>query len=122
MSSPAFEPYVEGLPLPGLVPVYRLAEGLAPKQVIRGIKTALSYAADKLLDWLPEEIREEKQLCTLAYALINIHEPESYAALAVAKRRLVFDELFMYSLGLVLAGKRQRSGGLYPAKATTYQS
>ncbi|HHT54262.1 MAG TPA: ATP-dependent DNA helicase RecG [Clostridiales bacterium] len=117
MSSPAFEPYVEGLPLPGLVPVYRLAEGLAPKQVIRDIKTALSYAADKLLDWLPEEIREEKQLCTLAYALRNIHEPESYAALAVAKRRLVFDELFMYSLGLVLAGKRQRSGGAVPCKS-----
>lgn len=116
MSSPAFEPYVEGTPLPELVPVYRLAEGLAAKQVAKDIKTALSFAADKLEDWLPENIREENRLCTLAYALRNIHEPESYPALAVAKRRLIFDELFMYSLGLALAGKRGRQGGAVPCR------
>ncbi len=114
MNSPAAEPYVEGTPLPALVPVYRLSEGLTPKQVAKDIKAAMALAADRLYDTLPDEIRTENKLCTLPYALRNIHEPEDYKSLAVAKRRLIFDEFFMYALGLAVMGEKERAKGAVP--------
>ncbi len=114
MNSPAAEPYVEGTQLPSLVPVYRLTEGLTPKQVAKDVKSAMSLAADKLTDYLPEDIRTENKLCTLMYALRNIHEPEDYKSLAVAKRRLIFNEFFMFALGLAVTGQKQRAGGAVP--------
>lgn len=114
MNSPVAEPYAEGLPLPSLVPVYRLSEGLTQGQVQKDIRAALSMLSDKLRDSLPEKIRSANRLCTLAFALRNIHEPESYEALAAAKRRLIFDEFFMFAAGLSAAGRRLREGGAAP--------
>jgi ATP-dependent DNA helicase RecG len=59
-------------------------------------------------DTLPEEIRKRNRLCTYSYALRNIHMPESFSALAAAKKRLIFDEFFSFALGISMAGAKSR--------------
>ena len=106
MSSPAFEPVVEGAPLRDLLPVYRLTEGLTQKLVSTNILAATTLCGAEIPDIMPNEIRLRNRLCTLNYALRNIHRPEDYKALAAAKKRLIFDEFFVFALGLSLTRSR----------------
>ncbi len=103
MSSPSYEPYFEDAYLPPLTSIYPLTEGLSQKQVTKDVNTVFSSAnVNTIQDPLPEDIRTSNSLCTLPYALKNIHRPESYVALAAAKKRLIFDEFFTFALGLSL--------------------
>lgn len=111
LSSPSFEPYIEGRPLPPFTPVYPLTEGLSQKQVSGSVSVALSASSKSLEDYLPEDIRLKHKLCTRMSALRGIHFPESFSELAAAKRRLIFDELFLYALGLRVNTKKQRETG-----------
>jgi len=104
MTSPAADPWVDEMPPPPFFSVYRLSEGLSQKQISQNIEAALEMASRSLPDPLPEEIREKHGLCTIYFALRQIHFPESYASLAIAKKRLVFDEFFLFATGLSLAG------------------
>lgn len=113
MTSPAFEPWEEGR-LPDFTAVYPLSEGLSQKQLAQNVAEAMRLCGRDIADPLPEDIRCANSLPTLGYALRNIHLPESYAALAAAKRRLVFDELFFFALGLAGRKKRERTPGAVP--------
>lgn len=113
LTSPAFEPWEEGR-LPDFTAVYPLSEGLSQKQLAQNVAEAMRLCARSVIDPLPEEIRCDNDLPTLGFALRNIHLPESYAALAKAKRRLVFDELFFFALGLAGRKKRERAPGAPP--------
>ncbi|MBP3397013.1 MAG: ATP-dependent DNA helicase RecG [Clostridia bacterium] len=110
MTSPESEPYSTDTPLPDLLPVYRLTEGLSPKQVGDNVQTVLAATA-LLEDPLPEEIRVAHRLATLPFALRNIHNPKDYVSLAAAKRRLIFDEFFVFALGLSLTKKHGKAKG-----------
>ena len=107
MTAPAFEPYVEGHPLPPLYPVYSLTEGISNKMITGHMSLSLP-ATTQVEDPLPEPIRASEGLCTLGYALRNIHAPEDFATLHTAKRRLAFDEFFRFALGLGTAGRSAR--------------
>ena len=115
MTSPAHEPWKEGK-LRDFVAVYPLSEGLTQKVVAGNVADAMSLAAAVFPDPLPEDIRQAQGLCTLPFAIRNIHNPENYASLAKAKRRLVFDELFMFSLSMGRRHTRQREPGAFPCK------
>lgn len=110
MSSPAFEPFDAAVELPSLYPVYPLTEGLSQKQLQKDISAALEQVG-QLEDTLPEDIRRANSLCSLETALRSIHSPEDYKTLAIAKRRLIFDELFMFGLGLATVHHTQRLPG-----------
>ncbi len=118
MTSPAYEPYREDAMLPPLVPIYPLTEGISQKQISKDMKAAMTLAACSLNeeDPLPEELRRRQGLCLEAYALWNIHAPESFMALAAAKKRLIFDEFFTFALGLSMAGKRSEHTPAVPCR------
>ena len=63
---------------------------------------------------LPEDIRRRNTLCLRSYALRNIHWPENFAALAAAKKRLIFDEFFEFALGLSIAGSQSKRAPAFP--------
>ena len=100
MTSPIAEAYTESVPLPPLSSIYRLTDGLSQKVISTHIEAALTLAKESLPDYLPEHIREKHRLCTLHFALLQIHAPSDYQSLAIAKRRLVFDEFFMFAAGI----------------------
>ncbi len=105
MASPAYEPYGDGSALAPLMPVYPLTEGLSQKQLVKDMRAALTIAAvaEEQEDFLPEKIRARYSLCFRSYALRQIHAPESFAALAKARKRLIFDELFTFAIGVTRA-------------------
>jgi len=53
-------------------------------------------------EFLPESLRDNYELTDCVYAIRNIHFPEDQEALAAAKRRLKFEELFFIELMLAL--------------------
>lgn len=127
MSSPIVEPIIEGKPLPSLVSVYPLTAGISQKLMSGLISTALSLltAASKndpeaLPETIPEEILRENSLCSRAWALKNIHFPTDLEALEIAKRRLIFEELYTFALGASGSRKDEtRSAPTMPDKDTS---
>lgn len=105
MTSPAAEPYVEGVSLPPFASVYRLSDGLSQKQIAANVSDALAMARGELKDHLPRSVKLKYSLCDLYSALCEIHSPTSYDALAEAKKRLIFDEFFLFATGLRTQGK-----------------
>lgn len=97
----------------GIVPIYRLTAGLTQKMMQAAVKQGLSLVGEDLSDILPAEIRERAGLCHSRYAYENIHFPENWQALAAARKRLIFEELFIFSCGLsLLRGRRSGKPGI----------
>lgn len=101
MTAPVWEPCVEGRELPAIVPVYRLASGISQKNLTQLIRDALANGSVMPEETLPPDLMREESLCTLRYALENIHFPADAEALGRARRRLIFEEFF--ELGLAMA-------------------
>lgn len=82
-----------------LTPVYPLAFGLTNHAVQKAVRQAL--ASDELLkEYLPEELLQKYDLIPYAEAIRQIHFPDDMAHLIVARRRLVFDEFFLFILNM----------------------
>ena len=66
------------------------------------IKTMRQVLDDNelLLDFLPADIRQEYQLCEYNYAMKQIHFPDTMDSLIAARHRLVFDEFFLFIMGM----------------------
>lgn len=116
LNSPISEPYVEGVPLPDIVPVYPLSAGLSQKVMTNLVREAIRLCANDLTEFLPSDARIELSLPTTAYTIENIHKPESMEALESAKRRLVFDELYLMFLSLALSGAKLKRDNTIPMK------
>ncbi|MBO5261873.1 MAG: ATP-dependent DNA helicase RecG [Clostridia bacterium] len=108
MTSPAYEPILPTKALAPLVPVYPLFSGLNQKFLAKLISEAINNLPSFLVDYLPSEIRLKNNLCTLGYALKNIHLPDSEQALSTSIRRLTFDELFIFALSISKMKKAQK--------------
>ncbi len=117
MSSPAAEPWTPSAELPPLWAVYRMTEGISPKQIARDVSAALALIGGDEEDPLPAPLREKRALCTLAFAERQIHQPNSYDSLAKARRRLVYDEFFTFSLGAALTSRREKEHNAPPCKS-----
>lgn len=83
-----------------IVPIYPSTEGLGQKELISIQKRALQVANNSIREYLPEGVIQNHRLCSIKFALHNIHFPASVQAFKIAKYRLVFEELFFLQLGL----------------------
>ena len=109
MVNPACEPEEASGPLSvtgRIVPVYGLRSGLQQKLVRQSVRQGLDSCLSSLPEVLPDALRREFRLADAAFAYEAIHFPESIQALEQARRRFVFEELFVLSCAL---GSRQRS-------------
>ena len=101
-----------------IVPVYRLAAGLNQRSIMQAVRQGLDECAGQLPELLPEAVRRRCELAQTRYAYENIHFPADMGALELARRRLIFEELFVLACALgKLRGQRVRSGGLPVGKA-----
>ncbi len=91
-----------------IIPVYPQSEktGLhswdLAEWVAETLRRTLPPSGRGLIDPLPEHLLDEHDFITRDAAFKGIHQPESLAEVAEARRRLVFDELFRLQLALVL--------------------
>ena len=102
MANPAFEEVGRpGTVTNRLLPVYPLTAGLSNRTLCACIRQAFS-AAGALPELLPETVREQYGLCGVTEAYTSVHAPESWDALQRARKRLVFEEFFIFSAGLAV--------------------
>ena len=95
-----------------IMPIYHLTAGLNQSTVARAVRQGLDECGDLPEDVLPDEVRRAHQLCYIGFAYENVHFPASPEALALARRRLVFEELFLLSCGLsLLRARRETAAG-----------
>ena len=85
----------------GILPNYHLAGNLTQKNLQAWIKTALAKAEQELPESLPASIIKKCNLPDRVSALKNIHFPQSWQALAEARKRFTFEELFLLQCGLL---------------------
>ena len=100
MANPVVEPEGRREVTGRIVPIYPLTAGVSQLILSRSIRQGLDACADILPDVLPDPVRREHSLCRIEYAYENIHFPESAEALGLARRRLAFEELFLFTIGL----------------------
>lgn len=81
-------------------PIYPASGSLSSKTIERCVQNALSALENPIADFLPPEIRERNRLCSLDTAIRYVHFPPDEQSLEEARRRLIFDELFLLQLGL----------------------
>lgn len=113
MTNPVFDRLADFGRVTGrIVPVYRLTSGLSQNMVRSAVRQALDLSQGRLPDGLPDCVADEYKLCTARYAYENVHFPADMQALSLARRRLVFEELFVLAcaLGLLRGGREGAQG------------
>lgn len=102
MTNPVFEP-VDSAPgvTRRILPVYPLTAGLTNAAVGRAVAQAMEICPVPE-EIIPEQIRREFDILPAEDAYRAIHAPQSMAQAEQAKRRLIFEEFFVFSAGLSL--------------------
>ena len=114
MASPIVEREGRGEFTGRIVPIYPLTAGVSQLILSRSIRQGLDACADILPDALPDQVRQDHHLCRIGYAYENIHFPEDETALDLARRRLAFEELFFFTIGLQRLRSRRETVRVEP--------
>ena len=102
MTNPVFEnPDSPGLTTRRVLPIYPLTAGLTNAAVGKAVLQALAVC-DPPAEILPEAVRAEYGILPAEEAYHAIHQPRDMEQAAQAKKRLIFEEFFVFSAGLSL--------------------
>ena len=102
MTSPVFESLeAPSVTTRRILPVYPLTAGLSNASVLKAVRQALQIC-DPPKEIIPEAVRREYGILSADRAYQAIHEPASMEDAEMAKRRLIFEEFFVFSAGLSL--------------------
>ncbi len=108
LSSPSYEAVTGGEgDLPRYLPVYPTTEGLSQKMISGLVAQAVAAAAPGIKEYIPDEILRRRMLSTLRFATEKIHAPETPEELEKARRRLIYDEFFIFAVRMRLSRKRR---------------
>ncbi len=102
MTNPAFEA-LDSIPVTTrrILPIYPLTAGLTNAAVLKAVRQALAVC-DPPAEILPPEVRQKYGILGAEEAYTAIHEPRDMAQAEEARKRLVFEEFFIFSAGLAL--------------------
>ena len=111
MTNPVFEAVdSQAVTTRRVLPIYPLTAGLSNAAVLKAVRQALEIC-DPPAEILPEPVRRKFGILPAERAYYAIHEPQSMIDAEMAKKRLIFEEFFVFSAGLSLmrasrAGKK----------------
>ena len=102
MTSPVFEP-LDAPPVTTrrILPIYPLTAGLSNAALLKAIRQALAIC-DPPEEIIPESLRQRYGILGADRAYYAIHEPTTMEEAEMAKKRLIFEEFFIFSAGLSL--------------------
>jgi ATP-dependent DNA helicase RecG len=83
-----------------IIPKYPLKEGLTNNFLVKIISHILGSI--KIWENLPQQLIKKHKLCSLEKAINNIHRPKTLEDLTEAQKRIKFQELFTYSLKVLM--------------------
>ena len=89
-----------------IMPGYPMSRGLTQKVIAQSVRSGLDACVQQLPEPIPAELMRRLKLADAAYAYENVHFPADFEALRQARRRLVFEELFLLACAL----ERRRAG------------
>lgn len=81
-----------------LQPCYPLTAGLTNQAVIKAMNQAVLLTKEE--EYLPDWILKEYDLISREQAFCDIHFPKDYESMLAARKRLSFDEFFLFLLSL----------------------
>ncbi|MBQ4603899.1 MAG: ATP-dependent DNA helicase RecG, partial [Clostridia bacterium] len=96
--------------------IYPQTAGMNSRAISKLVKTAFEVCG-KIPDPIPQDIRNSYCLMDAETALKNIHFPESEDMMSEARRRLIFEELFLLELGLLRLKSKSRRSNAIPMHA-----
>lgn len=113
MTNPLFEPLdTAGNITRRIMPIYPLTAGLNNKAIVQAVAAALARCTPT--ETLPETLRENYGFCDAATALREIHCPSSMEALEAARKRLIFEEFYIFSAALALVRAKRSVRAVAP--------
>lgn len=99
--------------LNSMQPIYSLVAGITNTTIVKAMKQVLEQK-DSDLEYLPDEIRREYQLAEYNFAIENIHFPKNMDDFIKARKRLVFDEFFLFIMALrQLKEKKEKANNTF---------
>lgn len=108
MTNPTFEPVdAPAVNTRRVMPIYPLTAGLSNGVLLRLVQQALAIC-DAPAEILPKEVRREYDILPAQQAYTAIHQPKSMEEAEQAKKRLIFEEFFVFSAGLSLMRQNRR--------------
>ena len=91
-----------------IMPIYRLTQGIG-QAFLQSVATQVLAVDDSVFsDPLPGAVCKEYELSGAAFAYRNVHFPENEVALELARKRLIFEELFLFSAALHFMKNRRQ--------------
>ncbi len=110
--SPEFEPSSQSQCTKCIVPIYPLTSGITQKFLRKTVADSYRSFHKYFREVIPSEILKEHSLCSIEFAIKNIHFPKDAEALEIAKKRLVFEEFFILQAALrkMKSGTKKVSG------------
>lgn len=103
-----------------LSPVYSITKGLSNNTIKKTVKELLEddrLNKDIVIEYLPDDIIKERELCDLSYAFKHIHYPIDMDDMLKARKRLVYDEFFIFSLAMQREKEKNKVKGREEYKA-----
>ena len=102
MTNPVFEA-IDSQPVTTrrVLPIYPLTAGLSNAAMLKTVRQAMAIC-DTPPEILPESVRRKFGILDADRAYLAIHEPANMAEAELAKKRLIFEEFFVFSAGLSL--------------------
>lgn len=101
-------------------PVYALTSGVTLRFLTKTMHLVLEQL-DLEEDFLPASIRKKYQLSEQNFAIRQIHFPENAENYLLARRRLAFDEFFLFSLSLrMYSQERKMVPNAYPLSSDVH--
>lgn len=91
-----------------LYPIYHQTAGLTSAKIFSCIKNAFEMMPKTINETLPNWVIEDNYLYPLDFALKKIHFPKDKDELYEARKRIIFEEFFVYQLGVKLLKKQSR--------------
>lgn len=97
-----------GRPYAGIVPIYPLTEGIGQGYLRRLAMRALEECVPYLEEVIPPSLQRLRRLMPLQEAVKEVHFPASMEAMRRARKRLVYEELFLFQMAVALRRNRVR--------------
>jgi ATP-dependent DNA helicase RecG len=102
-----------------LRPVYPVTEGLTSEQARQVVGRVLDAALPMIEDHLPADLRRERSMPELREAYRMMHRPAGDDEVRAARRRLIYDELLLFQLGVHMKRAHLRQTMKAPALPRT---
>lgn len=81
-------------------PIYRCTAGLTTRNIESVVANAIKLLPENIKESIPDDIRKEYDLITYDKAIRSVHFPKDTEELMNARKRLMFQELLVLSIGL----------------------